>query len=138
MRTLDEIIQIFEAFSNKRYDLYEGLSQSLITDTLYYLNTIETTENLYHDAVNELSKWKDEDWKDRYLPLTWDELKQMKGKPVWLEYNYHISNEKFRGWCIISEFNPWRDTEFIITNRGFVLSKNEQDIYWKTYKKERK
>ena len=56
-----------------------------LENVLYYLNTIETTENLYHDAVNELSKWKDEDWKDRYLPLTWDELKQMEGKPVWVE-----------------------------------------------------
>ena len=74
-------------------------------------------------------------------PLTWDELKSMEGKPVWVEYNFHIDNKDFRDkskrWCIVREFKPWHDTEIIITENGFVLSKNEQIKCWQAYRKER-
>ena len=73
--------------------------------------------------------------------LTWDELKAMEGKPVWVEYNLHIGNKDFRDkskrWCIGREFKPWHDTEIIITENGFVLSKNEQIKCWQAYRKER-
>ena len=74
-------------------------------------------------------------------PLTWDELKAMEGKPVWVEYNFQIDDKEFRDkskrWCIVREFNPWHDTEIIITENGFVLSKNEQIKCWQAYRKER-
>lgn len=73
--------------------------------------------------------------------LTWSELKQMEGKPIWLEYNFQIGNKEFRDkskrWCIIMEFKPWHDTEIIITENGFVLSKNDQIKNWQAYRKER-
>ena len=78
---------------------------------------------------------------DTNTPLTWDELKTMEGKPVWVEYNLHIGNKDFRDnskrWCIVREFKPWHDTEIIITENGFVLSKNEQIKCWQAYRKER-
>ena len=65
----------------------------------------------------------------------------MEGKPVWVEYNLHIGNKDFRDnskrWCIVREFKPWHDTEIIITENGFVLSKNEQIKCWQAYRKER-
>ena len=79
---------------------------------------------------------------DANNPLTWDELKSMEGKPVWVEYNFHIRNKDFRDkskrWCIVREFKPWHDIEIIITENGFVLSKNEQIKCWQAYRKERK
>ena len=78
---------------------------------------------------------------DANNPLTWDELKSMEGKPVWVEYNFQIDDKEFRDkskrWCIVREFNPWHDTEIIITENGFVLSKNEQIKGWQAYRKER-
>ena len=78
---------------------------------------------------------------DANNPLTWQELQHMEGKPVWVEYNLHIGNKDFRDnskrWCIVREFKPWHDTEIIITENGFVLSKNEQIKCWQAYRKER-
>lgn len=75
------------------------------------------------------------------VALSWDELRQMEGKPVWVEYNFQISNKEFRDnskrWCIIREFKPWHDTEITITENGFVLSKREQIKHWQAYRKER-
>lgn len=78
---------------------------------------------------------------DNNVALSWDELKQMVGKPVWLEYNLQIGDKEFRDkskrWCIIGEFKPWKDTEITITENGFVLSKREQIKDWQAYRKER-
>ena len=113
-------------------------------DTLHYLKTIETTENLYHDAVNELSKWKDEDWKDRCLPLTWDELRQMEGKPIWLE---EIEDDKilFGQWDIVSGFSYSENFDLIDyenTIIDFYRSGNRTKFglckSWQAYRKERK
>lgn len=94
MKQLDEVIKANECCDHGEPDSrcedcpYNGIGACCAereSDALHYLKTIETTENLYHDAVNELSKWKDEDWKDQCLPLTWDELRTMEGRPVWVE-----------------------------------------------------
>lgn len=94
MKQLDEVIKANECCDHGEPDSrcedcpYNGVGACCAereSDALHYLKTIETTENLYHDAVNELSKWKDEDWKDQCLPLTWDELRTMEGRPVWVE-----------------------------------------------------
>lgn len=146
MKTLDEVITGLDICKNFSYCthpqkgecpyLYEDNScgqDDLYRDALYYLKTIETTENLYHDAVNELSKWKDEDWKDRYLPLTWDELKQMEGKPVWVEqYNTDI-----KGWLLILRTNF--DVITCTTRHGnsFHLYKSSYGERWQAYRKER-
>lgn len=94
MKTLDEVIKANECCDHGEPDSrcedcpYNGAGACCAereSDALHYLKTIEITENLYHDVVNELSKWKDEDWKDQCLPLTWDELRTMEGRPVWVE-----------------------------------------------------
>ena len=94
MKQLDEVIKANECCDHGEPDSrcedcpYNGVGACCAereSDVLHYLKTIEITENLYHDAVNELSKWKDEDWKDQCLPLTWDELRTMEGRPVWVE-----------------------------------------------------
>ena len=125
MKTLDEvIIGIKEQM---------GLGDPILIDALHYLNTIETTENLYHDAVNELSKWKDEDWKDRYLPLTWDELKTMKGKPVWV----HLFGSGLGEWNLI---HTQLDNQIWFTDgNGYIYDMHEekQGKTWQVYRKEK-
>lgn len=134
MKTLNEVIRGFECCNsiNCAECPYANWSNTDVVrcdptdkddDALHYLKTIETTENLYHDAVNELSKWKDEDWKDRFLPLTWDELKQMEGKPVWVEES--------------AENGLWWTYWVIWQGDNAVLPEETYGTTWNAYRKER-
>lgn len=135
MKTLDEVISTmeYEATYNG------GEARDYDADALHYLKTIETTENLYHDAVNKLSKWEDEDWKDRCLPLTWDELKQMEGEPVWIEY---MDDEQQTGWALIAKsperpmFGKPKLFTFVREDGKFYLTISGYGKRWQAYRKE--
>lgn len=144
MKTLDEIIKRIEIYKNIfdkngcfecHYREDDCIDSCFLENVLHYLNTIETTENLYHDAVNELSKWKDEDWKDRCLPLTWNELKQMEGKPIWMEFTYHNPEEIYKYWTIVKYFDNDEGGAKMITGTG-VYHKCDIDTDWQAYRKE--
>ena len=154
MRTLDEVIEIASDWTNGFDEM------SIEKQMLHYLKMYRSDQEQwgffqknYEDELKQ--KIKDfGDAKERYIkrlkeldigtlndPLSWSELQHMEGKPVWVEYNLHIGNKDFRDkskrWCIVREFKPWHDTEIIITENGFVLSKNEQIKCWQAYRKER-
>lgn len=166
MKTLDEVITAFGCFDPNKEKLdcrdcpYAELHvigngigpvciEEMAKDAVHYLveyracqQHMEVVEQIRQDAVRQrdahikaLGDLKRND------PLTWDELRQMEGKPVWVEYNFWIADkearDKSKRWCIIREFKPWHDTEIIITDNGFVLSKNEQVKDWQAYRKER-
>lgn len=155
MKTLEDVIKAYECkksiedkcnkcpYFYECDDKYHCECEARDNDTLHYLKTIETTENLYHNAVNELNKWKDEDWKDRCLPLTWDELKTMEGKPVWVEYLKPVWVELDGAiydaeWCIVKDINDdvMHDTE----GYGYGRANKYGDGYgvgWQAYRKER-
>lgn len=142
MKTLDEIIkrvetQINDFDKNGCFEChYCGdeccIDSCFLEDALHYLKEYQILQTAYIKAMADL---------EDNPPLTWSELKQMEGKPVWVEYNFQISDKKFRDnskrWCVIREFEHWHDTEIIITDNGFVLSKNEQVTDWQAYRKER-
>lgn len=108
------------------------MKSCFLQDELHYLKTIETTENLYHDAVNELSKWKDEDWKDRCLPLTWDELKQMEGKPVWVEFFFEDGQHFTSDWFLVYSISE----SFCDVSGKLGISRLVKNDYWQAYRKE--
>ena len=145
MRTLSEVIEIASDWTNGFDEM------SIEKQMLHYLKEYRNKEMFYNQSVDHmvLMMNEHEDRVAMYLaemhknnPLTWSELKQMEGKPIWLEYNFQIGDKEFRDkskrWCIIGEFKPWHDTEITITENGFVLSKNEQVKCWQAYRKERK
>jgi len=69
-------------------------------------------------------------------PLTWDELKQMEGKPVWIE-SESISvgvSPYWNDWYIIKSFS---NDEFMYCNDGFEWAKEMQGRLWQAYGKER-
>ena len=76
-------------------------------------------------------------------PLTWDELKQMEGKPVWVEYNRHLNSKEWRDhskcWDIINQFGTFRNNpeEIMFTEKGFVFEKKGLGLTWQAYRKER-
>jgi len=135
MKTLDEVIAelAFEMTYNN------GEMKPIDVDALHYLKTIETTENLYYAAVNELSKWKDEDWKDRFLPLTWDELKLMEGSPVWVEWVEVVIGGSYlmREWFLI-EWIDDNNHEAIIRDRHGNQTLYRDGSDWRIYRKEHK
>lgn len=151
MKTLDEVIASLKICatnycSNPEYgdcpymdDKYNCNISQRNADALYYLNTIYTTENLYHDAINELNAIKDEDWKDRNFPLTWDELRQMEGKAVWID-----SVPLVRRWVIIKKFHPIGGNKNLfdmeVEDGGHFLRKNmrrDDPAWWQAYRKEK-
>ena len=160
MKSLDEVIEEVERCWNNITDgcgkcpefrkcffcVSENPSNDPLADAMHYLK--EYREK--HKEICETAKVIADSWElhkqtmafeYRNDPLSWDELKQMEGKPVWAEYNLHLSNKEFRDkskrWCIIREIKHWEDTEIIITENGFVLSKREQINAWQAYRKER-
>ena len=138
MKTLDEVIDSITKQSGLEIrDVRKPdkdrfwVDRETYNDALHYLKTIETTENLYHDAVNELSKWKEEDWKDRCLPLTWDELRTMEGKPVWVEW------QDQKEWFLIDSVDEKKVVFRSQSGFGWYCLRRENES-WQAYRKERK
>lgn len=144
MRTLDEVIKAWSicfsdnsrsnctgcpyadedgesaCFNHDREDAFHYLKEfkriSVRLEKIALGNIMETLEKLDNPA------------------LTWDELKQMKGKPVWIEDTYC----KFYGWEIVERLgtNKWMTGEFLETNGGLYRKENQGES-WQAYRKER-
>ena len=74
-------------------------------------------------------------------PLTWDELRQMEGKPVWIWLSPRIKNTPGSGrWEIIYKFNPIGGNknlfEMETESRSRFKRKYQGDL-WQAYRKER-
>jgi len=68
-------------------------------------------------------------------PLTWDELKAMEGKPVWVEADSGIAS-----WWLVDRFFDLENDILIgfVSRYGYIeRSKNLQDVVWQAYRKER-
>ena len=118
----------------KEYQAILPLVPSLINTAIAAQKKGKTIEDLYHDAVNELAELKNQDWKDRCLPLTWDELQTMEGKPVWVEKS---QDDEPKGWLLILQTN--QDVVNCTTKHGnsFYLYRTLYDGKWQAYRKER-
>ena len=144
MKTLAEVIDELE-------------DEGLFADALHYLKMYRSDMRMY--AENQ-KHWEDElkqkikdfgDAKDRYVkrlkeldigtlnnPLTWEELKQMEGKPVWVE----VSEAGFWGYvleteCAEREIMPRIQILDCSIDRRMNLHKDEIGKTWQAYRKER-
>ena len=70
-------------------------------------------------------------------PLTWDELREMEGKPIWIEFTYHNPEEIYKYWTIVKYFDNDEGGAKMITGTG-VYYKCAIDIDWQAYRKDRK
>lgn len=132
------------------------MTDCIFADTLHYLKEYRS-DKLQYEADRKLweaalfGKVKEcEEARARYIaklkeldigtlndPLTWDELKQMKGKPVWVEaesLSVGVS-PYWKDWYIIKSFS---NDEFMYCNDGFEWAKEMQGRLWQAYRKERK
>ena len=70
-------------------------------------------------------------------PLTWDELKQMEGKPVWIKYG---NNQQSR-WVIIYGFHGRKsELQYMLVSGTYPDTFWQKDMgadeYWQAYMKE--
>lgn len=131
MKTLDEVIKTFE-------------SGYLITDktkneALHYLKEYKNTDENYKKAIAHVTEVIDhyEKMVADYLavnnpPLTWDELKGMEGKPVWMECEYFFRPQ----WVILTDVY---DEKAMFIGDRIVDSelKEEMGNIWQAFRKER-
>lgn len=139
MKTLDEVIEQFEKQMEKGQAkiLCVGTLDS-IPDALHYL---EHLKDYYEISANgglltpeplsaEIGSGVEIKWHEPNPPLDWDELRQMEGKPVWLEWTGEPS------WGFVDYFTE----DFIFFDVPHSYLKFEIKLKgqtWQAYRKER-
>ena len=148
-KPLNELIEdLGHAEPASRYGDVQIMVEDL-TDALHYLqafrdakDTLEREKDRYAEAVRNCDKAE-----AKYTmlcmeyagndPLTWDELKQMEGKPVWVEY---IRSRKC--WHIIRNIQvasfDGKDHDWLrVDMDGVYFDKDDLGKTWQAYRKER-
>lgn len=130
MRTLDEVIKgvgfYAKLFEEKgcfecHYREDDCVKSCFLQDVLHYLREYHTLQYSYIKAMADL---------EDNPPLTFDELKQMEGKPVWYEHEF------WKGWIILGKVEQGVNCEMIpdMEERWYIV----KDGSAKAYRKERK
>lgn len=130
---------------------------SELDDLIYKMRFERTDSDMVAEAVEYLRDYRDlllivnklksdvdfmlNKYLDKNPPLSWDELKAMKGKPVWVE----ADDGKYKGWVIVGKFYSLLEKEDLDAHvdlyyfgRSMEYSKEMYGYYWQAYKKERK
>jgi len=157
MKSLDEVIKKIEKQwvcpSSDEADEYCELYE-VREDALRYLQTYradkleweQTKDQLQADYAEAIEKCaraarkhldalKDLKWIND--PLTWDELRQMGGKPVWVELLYHHPEQKYKYWDVIKRFDTVEGYDLIDLAQTGYLHKSLLNREWQAYRKER-
>ena len=120
MKTLDEVINKFENCNHYEFSC-DGCP--------YLLEECDCTCD--PDALHYLKEYRSELSNER---LSWDELKQLEGKPVWIE-----DDEGYKYWVIIESIGYCKellkDYMKVYSIYGFGAYRNNGSI--KAYRKER-
>ena len=158
-KSLDEVINTL--LKDRAVTYYGNVIVPLqdLADALHYLEIFRDTINAlnverencieaackYIEAEKELESQKVQMmWVDKHFefeitdnqPLTWDELKQMEGKPVWLEVKYHNPEATYKYWTIVKYFDSNEGGDMVFTGTGFYY-KDLLEVDWQVYRKER-
>lgn len=141
MKTLDEVIENIikqsglEIRNVRKPDRDRfWVDRDTYNDTLQYLRKYREIE----DEYQELKDW----WAEEYVtndPLTWDELKAMKGKPVWVEEK--PDNEWIGYWNVVKRLDTFDDGSesiLFISSGSEYYDEENYGIDWQAYRKEKK
>ena len=141
MKTLDEVIKALEVCtsgycSHPKHGDCPYLDERNDCDTRQRkLDALQWLKG--YKAHIELDKLRDK-CEAENGPLTWDELRQMEGKPVWVEPSCSFNR---RRWMFVGEW--FDDDEMRLFDMGYdypdYVSKNSYESgTWQAYRKERK
>ena len=142
MKTLDEVIKAYELCIHPNIRCLEcpyhedGCPENRKQDAFHYLLEYRDIKVQAEEAISKQLKIKVTEYND---PLTWDELKQMEGKPVWVEEKYSFSNEWHGGWEVICSVwdNEWDDDPYLSMTNEEYRHKDDMGETWQAYRKER-
>ena len=145
MKTLDEVIEAEEICSQIDAECSicpykataKGWCEEKDRDALFYLKEYKKDREDPDGDHQQLEKCRAllQDFY-RNDPLSWDELKQMEGKPVWVEAQYPHS------WCIVREVQKYMDgtEEIVLDGLNCKIGIGRKEKYgtgWQAYRKER-
>lgn len=159
MKTLDEVIKSLEWCIDDSHDDCEGCPYDTgeVTDchernidALHYLKAYRKVTDVLHKhgfgsvwgitlPNPERVEGKPDIDGSMNQPLTWDELKQMEGKPVWAEEKYSFSNEWHGRWeviCSVWDYE-WDDDPYLSMTDEEYRHKNDMGKTWQAYRKEK-
>ena len=121
MKTLNEVLEKLEFAKRVSFGcvLAKHVEVDDLTDALHYLREYRKLDSLDAIAFPE----------DDNPPLSWQDLKQMEGKPVWVEGSWEIIDS-----CTEDYFS---------TDSGAMYFRRNDECYgdygtdWQAYRKER-
>lgn len=105
-------------------------------DALHYLREYQRYQNTpSRNGHMALVDYFDESQKNE--PLSWDELRTMEGKPVWVEGS-HGPALSYKGWALISFDKQGDDMKCQLYNSAeFWIGEEDYGTDWQAYRKER-
>ena len=122
MKTLDEVIYTAP---------YVGTEWT--NDALYYLKEYQG-----YLIGKEISETFDEAFTEMYNPpLTWDELKTMEGKPVWVEFLNDEGNWNGE-WCLVESSDNLMCEILRCQKNWWGLRKITLGKTWQAYQREKR
>lgn len=93
MKTLDEVIDKLEKADTTWSNIKNNLNYEDFRDALFYLKDYKKNQGDPDGDHQQLEKAQKLLWEFyQNDPLTWDELKGMEGKPVWVEMEGYSSH----------------------------------------------
>ena len=133
MKTLNEVITIMDGIDQTctccayQHDCDE--TECVEKTALHYLKVLQKMQKAQPVTKGE--------WDELYNnPLTWDELRTMEGKPVWIEMDGYKPNwgiimnqDKINGRLLLCGYD---EVEIRIE-----IDEDSEGIHWKAYRKER-
>lgn len=136
MKTLDEVIEELQ-YWDTCHEYPECFYDDEVTrDALKYLKefkriSVKIEKIALGDVMETLEKLDNP-------ALTWEELKQMKGKPIWVE-DHNDDDEPYNRWYIVERFIKEQDDEYAVLNDLYYSRKyyNDKTDGWQAYRKEK-
>lgn len=140
MKTLDEVIESITTQSgleirNVRKPERDRfwVDRDTYNDALFYLKQYQRDKQIYSYDIAR----RNLEVAERNDPLSWDELKTMTGKPVWVE-GEHGCIFDMKSWALVS-FDGQGDMKCQLYNSSeFWIGEEDYGTDWQAYRKERK
>ena len=138
MKTLDEVIDMHEhCLSELGCDdcpYFEKPDCLVREDALRYLKEYKRVQG----RIEKIAVGNIEDTLAKLdnHPLTWDELKQMEGKPVWVEDDLDDPKNITKYWAIFQGVDEAKETEYAVLSM-MLYDIADYGTVWQAYRKER-
>lgn len=106
-----------------------GEARDYDADALHYLKVFQGLSKMWNDKLDK---------EQENPPLDWETLKQMEGKPVWIEYGISFNQKR---WVVIHSFHNTGSFCYMNVSGNYPNTFWQKDMgedeFWQAYRKER-